>query len=63
MEVIGTIAAISDKCVTVCNNDKKQDLDIFGLLQQAYKIAHLQAPTMNDVHQQIFELEEKGTRF
>lgn len=39
------------------------DVEIFGLLQQAYKIAHLKVPTMNDVHQQIFELEEKGVKF
>lgn len=37
--------------------------EIFALLQQAYEIAHLQVPTMNDIHQQIFELEEKGVKF
>lgn len=37
--------------------------EIFKLLQQAYQIAHLIVPTMNDVHQQIFELEEKGVKF
>lgn len=29
MEIKGTVLSISEKCVTVCNDDKKQDLDIF----------------------------------
>ena len=39
------------------------DPEIFALLQEAYKIAKLRVPQINDIHREIFEHGEKGVKF
>lgn len=39
------------------------DPEILLLLQEAYRLATLKVPAINDIHREIFELEEKGVSF